>query len=240
VHLNHHRRQAREGRPARAAVGLVLGLALLGALEGAGVAGGLDPLLDGAKREGLPVGVLLGKVREGRAKKIPEARIAQVVGQLVGFMREARARLAKEPGAKTVAAVPGELLASIAGARLGGVPEALVWGVLRASARPERTRRVDALSDVFLRGYADREVVELVTAVRLEELVGLGRVVDETRRDTGLTQAEVIDALARALKEAHGSVQTAASQVAVKANHGKSGASPASKVKKVKNDKSSK
>lgn len=193
---------------------IVLGVGLcLGVGSVAAHAAGLDDAIGAAEAEGLPVDGLRNKVREGRAKRVPEARIEQVVRRLAGLLREEHGWLqqAAEGPHKVAAAkkaqVPRGLWMAVAEARLSGVSSEALRAVVTTRQRlapadvVPAMRRIDALVDLQVRGYpVDKGTVGLVRAAALQHLDDLGTAMDSVRRQTGLTHAEVLDRVAQNMR----------------------------------------
>lgn len=147
-----------------------------------------------ARKEGLPASALENKIKEGRAKGVPAARIAMVVKRLAGFMRSAKGWLSKPAtaGGKT-RRVPSRLIVSVAEARLAGVERKAVKSLLSGKRFPRAaSRRVDSLADLKLRGYSAQRSVELLRSSRPADLAGIGQAADRMRRSTGLSRGKVL------------------------------------------------
>ena len=126
------------------AAALLLALATLMPGAVAGQAGDLDervdaatraavqPTLDAAARDSLPLGALRSKVLEGLAKGVPAGRIGAVVSDLAGELRAARAALRRELPNRPIE--DGEVVAVALATRHGVAPE-----VVRAlwASRPD-------------------------------------------------------------------------------------------------------
>ncbi len=165
-----------------------------------------DKLLTSTAREGLPTNALRSKIKEGRAKRIPEPRIRMVVQQMVGHMRTARKWLKK--GSKRP--VPPRLLVSVAQARMAGLPVTDLRSLAGPKQRTVAHRRVDSLVDMHLRGYRGKPVVSLVQRVQVKELSVLGKTVDALRKKSGMTHVQVTSTLLKVMKPHKGSVLRAA------------------------------
>ena len=161
-----------------------------------------DALLSSTTREGLPTTALRSKIKEGRAKRIPEPRIRMVVKQMVGHMRSARTWLRKG----TKRPVPPRLLVSVAQARMAGLPVADLRTLTAPRSRLQAHRRVDSLVDMHLRGYRGKPVVTLVRRVNLKELPVLGKTVDALRKKSGMSHVQVTTTLLKVMKPGRGSV----------------------------------
>ncbi len=165
-----------------------------------------DALLTSTAKEGLPTSALQSKIKEGRAKRIPEPRIRAVVQQMVGHMRTARKWLRK--GAKRP--VPPRLLVSVAQARMAGLPVKDLRTLTSPKTHLRAHRRVDSLVDMHLRGYRGKPVVRLVQRVNVKELSVLGKTMDALRKKSGMTHVQVTTTLLKVMKPGQGSVLGAA------------------------------
>lgn len=165
-----------------------------------------DKMLTATAKEGLPTNALRSKIKEGRAKRIPEPRIRMVVQQLVGHMRSARTWLRKG----TKRPVPPRLLISVAQARMAGLPVKDLRSLTSPKQRVTAHRRVDSLVDMHLRGYRGKPVVSLVQRVQVKELGVLGKTVDALRKKSGMTHVQVTTTLLKVMKPTRGSVLHAA------------------------------
>ena len=154
----------------------------------------LNKTLAQARREGLPAAALENKIKEGRAKGVPPARIAQVVTRFLGHMRTARTWLARPTQVKgKPRKVSPRLLVTVAEARLAGVKRAPLEALLAGKKIPSGApRRVDTLVDLALRGYQGKGRVALLRGIRARQLPGLGQAADRLRRTTGLSRDRVI------------------------------------------------
>jgi len=184
-------------------IGLI-GLALLLAAGSARAEQGIDALMARAKAEGLPVQALQNKVREGQAKKVPEARVRAVVQQLMRHMVQARTwlRKGKQP-------VPAALMEAVAEARLAGLSEQRLRELVPAGSGARASLRVDGLVDLHLRGYHGDDALRLVKGVDRDELPALGNTLERLRKQRGLTHAETADALLKAVRTQNGSLHRA-------------------------------
>jgi hypothetical protein len=110
----------------------------------------VQPVLDAAERDSLPLRALESKVLEGAAKGRPPGVIARVVDQLAGDLRNTRAELRAALPAEPI---DGDEIVAVAMARRQGVPmEAVVhlW-----QARPGTARLgipVTVLAELVARG----------------------------------------------------------------------------------------
>jgi hypothetical protein len=153
-------------------------------------AGELRGVFQQAVQDGVPDELLADKVREGLAKGVPPARIAQVVRGL----EQALARARVEAGS----AAGKELLKAIVDAHAAGVGAPALKPLL---GTPARARAVEVLTDLAQRGYPSEATAQLVArigardAAALEHLAGQ---LERARTDSGLSYVEAVDTLNRA------------------------------------------
>ena len=176
---------------------MVRGGAILAALfalgwpqPGLGQTADLEALVAKAAAEGLPTAPLRNKAREGRIKRVPLVRVASVIRAMTQHMRQARRWLSapQRPA-------PPSLLAAVAEARLAGISTA----ALRLAVRPASARavsRVDALVDLHLRGFPQKDAAKLVRSSRATDLVGLGKRAERLRK-AGRSHREALVQLRR-------------------------------------------
>ena len=181
-----------------------------------------SPLVDQARKEGLPAALLQNKAREGLAKGVAPQRIERVVAQLLHHLRRSRTLLLrtfpprKGQGASAALATP--LWAALAEAGLAGVGERAVV-VAMGGQRIAAQQRVDALVELHGRGYPQLPAAQLVHALKPSELGRVGSVADTLKRRSGLSRAEVLDGLRRAVVR-HGGLHSAAGAVSREARRG--------------------
>ena len=199
----------------------LISLALLLAAGPARAEQGIDALMSRAKAEGLPVQALQNKVKEGQAKKVPEARVRAVVQQLMQHMIQARTwlRKGKQP-------VPPALLQAVAEARLAGLSEQRLRELVPAGSGARASLHVDALVDLHLRGYDGGDALRLVKGVGRDELTALGNTLERLRKQHGLTHAETADALLKAVRTQGGSLHRAMQTLAQGGVRGRPGPPP--------------
>lgn len=164
----------------------------------------LDAVMARAAKDGLPVEALRSKVREGRAKRVPQARIRSVVQRLMREMVQARKwlRKGKQP-------VPAQLMVAVAQARMAGVTTPDLRSLVPAGSGPRASMQVDVLVDLHLRGYSTADALRLVKGVKHGELAALGNAAEGLRRRAQLTHAEAADALLKAVQAQRGSLHRA-------------------------------
>jgi hypothetical protein len=187
---------------------------LLVALMLPGIAGAdaLDDVVGQAKRDGIPVEPLRNKIKEGRAKGVPEARIRAVVQQMVRHMKQARLWIRKHEQQRkksqrgTGEAEQRRLMVSLAQARMAGLSEA---GLRSMVALRKAASRVDALVDMHMRGYRNQQALQLARRAAAADVGTLGATLDGLRRSHNLTHAEAADALLRAVQAENGSLSRA-------------------------------
>jgi hypothetical protein len=159
----------------------------------------LQAIVDGAEHDGLPAELLAAKVREGLAKNVPPARIAQAVGVLAGALRQARgeaAPIVQQPSAA--------LLQAIVEAHALGATRADVESLLRVSGAkgaPLATRAVEVLGDLLQRGFPTSPSARVVTEVAGHRASVLDQLV--VRAETlaqlaGVSRSDALEALQRA------------------------------------------
>jgi len=188
----------------------------------------VQSVIDAAKAKGLPTASLINKIREGSAKKIAPDRIKAVVKRLATYMEQAQSWLAK-PKHKA----DPVLLAAVAEARLAGISEAILRRLLPAGSVAKRAKRVDALVDLHLRGYAAERALQAVLEAPAGHLASLGQFADQLLRN-GLTRAEVLDSVIRSAKKPRAFGPALPSQAKGKGYGGKPATKPKNTPKKPK------
>src|SRR5256712_5296602 len=184
-----------------------------------GVARGIQPaelvsLLDvvaRAKRQDLPVGPVLDKVKEGLAKRVPAVRIAGVASRLSGELATSRdlVRRAERDGIRVEAAGERQRATEAVADALGkGVPpeemEKLSRQVARSGARATMSRLevgTQVTADLVSMGLSPREASETVGAALVR---GLSRRDIEGLRERlgqAMKRGESADAGAKHLRE---------------------------------------
>ncbi len=123
----------------------------------------VQPILDAATRDSLPVQALQSKALEGVAKNVPSGRIGQVVADLAAEFRSARSAL--RTGLPSQALSDGEVVAAAMAARQG-----IAFDVLHAlwESRPNGSSLevpVTVLSELVRRGIPIEEAASLMTHV---------------------------------------------------------------------------
>jgi hypothetical protein len=178
------------------------------------VADTMDDVLGEAKRQGLPVEALRHKIKEGRAKGVPEARIRAVVRQMVRHMKQARewirqreGKRSRHKGAKGVEAERRRLMISLAQARMAGLSESGLRSMV--TLQKGAATRVDALVDMHLRRYRSHHALQLAKRASLADVGTVGATLDGLRKGHNLTHAEAADVLLRAVRAEKGSLTRA-------------------------------
>ncbi len=158
----------------------------------------LQPVLEAARRDSLPVQALEAKALEGAAKRVPSVRLVGAVGTLADALREARELL--RAGAPGAALRDGEIVAA-AEARGRGVP-ADDLTALRRSAPPATPLEIPfaLLGDLLQRGvpagHAFDVIVHLVASgIPQERMVEIPQRVDVGLRVGALPVAALGSAL---------------------------------------------
>jgi hypothetical protein len=157
----------------------------------------LEKTIDQAARDGLPVELIVSKVREGVAKGIaPEAiraaadRLAQSLGAADRLLKVQR------KGVSSPA-----LLRAVADAQTAVVELDAVVPVVAANAPdPMLARAVEVLTDLALRGYPSRRAALVVREVTDRDAAALGRLVagvEEIRTEQTVSRADALEALGR-------------------------------------------
>jgi hypothetical protein len=172
----------------------------------------LEQVVQKASAAGLPIDMIIGKVREGLAKGVDAGRIDTAAQRVADNLGEAQQMVTSHRGS----APPG-LVRAVAEARMANVPAADVDALVRGDRPEPPTRRaVEVLTDLSLRGYPTGRAVAVVRAVLARDAGSLDKVpgtLETIRVDFALTQGEAADALARGFSAAS-SLQAAAGRAA--------------------------
>jgi hypothetical protein len=153
----------------------------------------LQQLVDRATSDGLPVDMIVSKVREGLAKGVDPARIETAAVRIADSLRAAQTYL----GARRTP----RLVRAVAEARLAGVALTAVDPLVK-SDRPEAQRAVEVVTDLSLRGYPAERTAAMLTVLMARDAGAIDRVpgtLEAIRQEYALTQAEAVDALSRGL-----------------------------------------
>jgi hypothetical protein len=172
----------------------------------------LEQVVQKASAAGLPVDMIIGKVREGLAKGVDAGRIDAAAQRVADNLGEAQQLVISHRGS-----APAGLVRAVAEARMANVPATDVDALVRGDRPEPPTRRaVEVLTDLSLRGYPTGRAVAVVRAVLARDAGSLDNVpgtLETIRLDFALTHTEAADALARGLVAAT-SLQAAAGRAA--------------------------
>lgn len=126
-------------------------------------AASVTPVLQAASRDSLPMGALESKVLEGIAKRVPPARIGEVVTELAAELRGAREGLRERLPSATF--TDGEIVATARAVRSGVPIDALddLW-TARSGDSPLDVP-VTVLAELVRRGIPTAEASELMSYV---------------------------------------------------------------------------
>ncbi|HYH79289.1 MAG TPA: hypothetical protein VEX86_05820 [Longimicrobium sp.] len=114
-----------------------------------------------AAQAGIPVALLDGKVAEGRAKSIPEERIAAAVERRLASLE--RARAAMTAGTRPPAVTAADLTVA-ADALDAGVDPAVVGRVAQSAAADRRAVAIAVLTELVKQGLSSEQALARVTA----------------------------------------------------------------------------
>jgi hypothetical protein len=173
----------------------LLPTAVLGALPDdarlAPVRAQLDQVLTAAVHDGVPESILSDKLREGLAKNVSPARLAEV-------LRGYESRLA-EAVALAGPSAPS-LLKALAEARAAGVEARELGPLLAASGDAgRRTRALDALTDLAQRGFPAAQAARTVASVLRSDPQKVDRIAAAAQSlSERVGRAQALEAIARA------------------------------------------
>lgn len=175
------------------------------------VKGRMQAALEVAEREELPADLLVSKMREGLAKRVPAPLIATAVERLVVVLQEVR-ELAQR---RSVSSPSPRLLQALAEARLANVGEEQLGRLLAAQGN-ETNRRlaIESLSDLKLRGCEPEVAAPLVESLLRKDpksLALLPSLIQSLRQDFALTNAEAAFSIENGLRN-EASLQRAATR----------------------------
>lgn len=163
------------------------------------VRGSLQGVLDRAERDALPVEVILNKIKEGLAKKVPPARIADVARRLGEQLHEARDVLAD----KGIESPSERLFRALSEAQMAGFPAAELAPLFGTSASEDaNTAAVHAVTDLAVRGYPRADALAIVRATAAKDVAGLPAVasaLERLRREYAMNHLEALAALQSSL-----------------------------------------
>lgn len=172
----------------------------------------LEKTVATAGRDGLPVEMIVSKVREGLAKGVPPEVIRDVAARLAQNLSASATMLrTQRAGAPSPA-----LVRVVAEARLAGVePESLA--PLAASHEPDAVvaRAVEVVTDLTMRGYPGRPSASLVRDIAERDAPSLGRVVaglEAIRTEQTVSRADALEALGRNFRSHGASLDSAVSR----------------------------
>jgi len=136
--------------------------ALSGRVDGATLSA-VQPVLDAAARDSLPLAALESKVLEGVAKRRPAGEIGRVVSELAQDFRDARAVIREGlPGRPVVA---GEIVATAMARRQGVSPEVLHALLATSPDAGSMEIPVTVLTELVRRGVPVEEASAAMTQV---------------------------------------------------------------------------
>jgi hypothetical protein len=156
----------------------------------------LGAVVDKTAQKGLPVDLLISKVREGLAKNVPVHEIRLAADRFAESLERAHAFVAeRRPGTPA-----RELVRALTDMQMAGFNVAATDSFVRkASSSAHAARAVEVLIDLTLRGYPVENASRIVSAVLAcdpEELSGLPTVLEHLRREHALSRTEAIQVLA--------------------------------------------
>jgi len=162
------------------------------------VRGELEQLVGDLARDGLPVELVVRKVREGEAKKIAPSRVLAAARGVAADVRLANRIVRKYYSRPKRRA---QLIHAAVAAHRAGVPLAGIDRIVGTAARVEPTVSEPALyaaSDLVGRGYGADRSVDLVVALvagerRADELPRVLAVVEAARASTRRSRAATLD-----------------------------------------------
>ncbi len=155
------------------------------------VRSGLSLVLSDLSRRGIDASPVRSKIREGLAKRVPAARLLQVVRRQGGYLREGNEVLQRMYGRK----VPAGLLRAYSDARLSGVVRNRLTGLLKLlktkNNRRWAVRMVDVLTDLVARRYSISAtygmIIKLVRKSRFKQVLQLRGTLVRLRKRYGLS-----------------------------------------------------
>lgn len=159
----------------------------------------LRAVVSAAQRDGLPIELLLDKLREGLAKGVPPDRLVAVERTLAQSLTRARDEALPFGEARDA-----KLLKAIVDAHHAGVTSDDVALLLKSNGRE---REVEVLTDLVERGYPPGAAARAIVAVDKRDPTALSHLVARTedlRALDGATPAEALDAVRRAVSRGLG------------------------------------
>lgn len=160
----------------------------------------LEQALRDADKQNLPTALLISKVREGEAKRVPPTLVLSAVQTMSARLSEAK-RLATRPNAP---APSPRLVQAIAEGRMAGLDEAEIQALLNPTAEAHSITAIDTLADLHLRGYNGSHVLPLIKQVLSKDpgaLPQLATTLEVVRRDYALTSTETAQAMDQGFRE---------------------------------------
>lgn len=183
----------------------------------------LEASLAAAEDKHLPTALLVSKVREGLAKRVPPEAIAAAVEDLSRRLETAHAWLSGKEQPRP----PVRLVKAVADAQLVGLEKPQLQALLATSAPEEaRIQAIEVLTDLGLRGYVAAEALPLVGKLLVRDagaLAQLPATLEVVRRDFALTTTEATQAVDQGMAR-EGSLVAAAARArneAARADRGK-------------------
>jgi hypothetical protein len=131
-----------------------------------------------AVRTGIPVALLDGKIAEGRAKNIPEDRIAAAVEHRLASLERARAAMGGGAHAPAIAAADLNVGADALDA---GVDPAVLGRLAQAAAPDRRTVAIAVLAELVQQGLSSADALARVTAALAKGSEALRQLPGEAR-----------------------------------------------------------
>jgi hypothetical protein len=135
-----------------------------------------------AAQVGIPVSLLDSKVAEGRAKNIPEARIATAVERRLASLE--RARAAMSAGAHAPAITPADLNVG-ADALDAGVDPGVLGRLAQAAAPDRRAVAIAVLAELVQQGVSSEQALARVTAALASGPEALRQLPGEAKSNAG-------------------------------------------------------
>lgn len=151
-----------------------------------------------AERQGLPLGPLVLKVREGTAKRASSARLLQALSQLAARLGDARSALPPGRTERELAAAAEALQAGVTPAQLTRIGQraaqqslTVPLGVLTQliAAGVPKARAVTLVEALLARGATIQQLVALGDAVESDIVAGLAAPVAFSLRSNGLLES---------------------------------------------------
>ncbi|HEU4558011.1 MAG TPA: hypothetical protein VFS20_09185 [Longimicrobium sp.] len=135
-----------------------------------------------AAQAGIPVQLLNDKVAEGRAKNVPEERIAAAVVRRLASLE--RARAAMRAGARPPALSPADLSVG-ADALENGVDPAVLGRLAQSAPQASRAQAIAVLTQLVQQGVASEQALARVTAALADGAEALRQLPGEAGSNNG-------------------------------------------------------